>query len=115
VRVLNNEKAVLETYVLSGPIFYFDQEVKMMASSNETGVTLPIPHAYFKSVLAERDNGALHMWSFIMKNEASAEPLASFLVPTTKVEKLSGLFIWETLVGTRMENEKNKLRPMWKI
>jgi len=114
VRTLNADKKVLETYVISGPLFFFDQEVKMMKSKNKTGVTLPIPHAYFKSVLTERNTGAFNMWSFIIKNEASNEPLESFLVPTSKVEKISGLYIWETLVGSNMTREKNKVRKIWK-
>ena len=83
-------------------------------SKNKTGVTLPIPHAYFKSVLTERNTGAFNMWSFIIKNEESNEPLESFRVPTSKVEKISGLYIWETLVGSSMTREKNKVRGMWK-
>ncbi|MFT4599485.1 MAG: endonuclease G [Bacteroidia bacterium] len=114
VRKLNADPKVLETYVISGPLFFFDQEVKMMASKNKTGVTLPIPHAYFKSVLTERNTGSFNMWSFIIKNEESNEPIENFRVPTSKVEKISGLYIWETLVGSRMTGEKNKVRKMWK-
>ena len=114
VRTLNADKKVLETYVISGPLFFFDTEVKMMESKKETGVTLPIPHAYFKFILTERDSGALNMWSFIIKNEDCNEPLENYLVPTSKVEKISGLYIWETLVGTAMEREKDKVRKMWK-
>ena len=114
VRKLNDDKRVLETYVISGPIFYFDTEVKMIGAQDDNGVTLPIPHAYFKSVLTEDDRGALHMWSFIMDNEASDQPLETFSVPTTKIEKYAGLFLWERLVGTEITREKKRTRKMWK-
>jgi endonuclease G len=53
------------------------------------------------------------MWSFIMPNEASNKSLDEFLVPTTKVEQYSGLFLWERLVGTKIEREKSQIRSMW--
>ncbi len=114
VRALNDNKRVLETYVISGPIFYFDKEVKMMGAEDENGVTLPIPHAYFKSVLTENDRGTLHMWSFIMDNEASDKTLDTFLVPTIKIEQYAGIFLWERLVGTKITREKKRVRKIWK-
>ena len=113
VRKLDSQKQVFETYVICGPIFYFDTEVTVIGAEDNNGVTLPIPHAYFKSVLTENNKGALHMWSFIMPNGDSDQPLEDFLVPTTKVERLSGLFLWEYLVGTKINREKNSIRKMW--
>ena len=113
VRGLNSKDKILETYVISGPIFLFDKEVKMMKSTKKNGVTLPIPHSYFKSVLTEDKRGNLDMWSFIIPNEKSNKELKEFLVETTKIEKKSGLFLWETLVGSKISREKNNLRKMW--
>ena len=87
--------------------------VLMIGVKDDNGVTLPIPHAYFKSVLTENNRGVLHMWSFIIPNESSSKNLDTFLVPTNKVEKLSGLFLWERLVGRKIEREKSKIRKMW--
>ena len=113
VRRLNDKPKILETYVISGPLFFFDQEVKMIGSKDKNGVTLPIPHAFFKSVLTENNRGNIDMWSFLMPNEASTKPLSEFMVPTTKIEKISGLYLWESLVGTKMNREKNNTRKMW--
>lgn len=113
VRQLNAKKNIYETYVLSGPIFDFNKLVKTIGSEDTNGVTLPVPHSYFKSVLTENDRGALHMWSFIIPNEASNKPLKSFLVPTKQVEQYSGLLIWAGLVGAKIEREKSKVRRMW--
>ena len=116
VRILDSNKKVFETYVISGPLFYFDQEVVMIGGQDENiKVTLPIPHAFFKSVLTERNTGTIYMWSFIIPNKKQDDDLENFLVETSKVEKISGLFLWETLLGTKMMNKKNKIKGMWKI
>lgn len=116
VRTLNSDPKVFETYVISGPLFNFDQEVVMIGDGNENiNVTLPIPHAFFKSVLTERNTGTINMWSFIIPNKPSNDKLENFLVTTAKVEKYSGLLLWETLLGTKMTNKKNRLRKMWKL
>jgi endonuclease G len=113
VRELNERKNILETYVICGPIFYFNIEVKMIGAEDDNEVSLPIPHAFFKSILTEDNKGALCMWSFIIPNDDSHLPLEDFLVPTTKVEKLSGIFLWERLVGAKINHEKEKIRKMW--
>ena len=116
VRILDSNDKVFETYVISGPLFFFDQEVVMMGDDNEKiKVTLPIPHAFFKSVLTERNTGTINMWSFIVPNEKSDEDLENYLVETAKVEKIAGLFLWETLLGTKMMNKKNRIGKMWKL
>jgi endonuclease G len=113
IRQLNAGKKIYETYVLSGPIFDFNKTVATIGSEDDNGVTLPVPHSYFKSILTENDKGALHMWSFIIPNEVSNKTLKHFLAPTTQVEQYSGLFIWERLVGAKIEKEKSKIRKMW--
>ncbi len=115
VRKLDQQESVFETYVISGPIFYFDKDVIMMGDENEKiKVTLPIPHAFFKSILVEKNTGTINMWSFIIPNKKSSKELDEFLVETSKVEKVSGLLLWETLLGTKMINKKNKISKMWK-
>lgn len=115
VRTLDSDKKILETYVISGPLFYFDQEVRMIGDDNKKiSVTLPIPHAFFKSILVEKNTGTIKMWSFIIPNEKSDEKLDNYLVETSKLEKISGLLLWETLLGTKMMNKKNRIAKMWK-
>lgn len=115
VRRLDEKKEVFETYVICGPIFNFDEAVETIKPKKDKGVSLPIPHAYFKSVLTEDDKGKLHMWSFMIPNKESKEPLETFLQPTVKVERYAGIKLWERLVGTEIEREKAKVRPMWKV
>ena len=116
VRALDSKEKVFETYVITGPLFYFDTDVIMMGHSNEDiDVSLPIPHAFFKSILTENNTGSINMWSFIIPNKISDKSLKDFLVKTSRVEKISGLLLWDTLLGTKMIKEKNKLRKMWKL
>lgn len=115
VRQLDAQTQILETYVICGPIFNFDTPIETIGSKDKNGVTLPIPHAYFKSVLTEDNKGKLSMWSFILPNEGATKPMADFLVPTAKVEKYAGLHLWERLVGSEIEKEKSEVRAMWKI
>jgi endonuclease G len=114
IRDLDAKKEIWETYVICGPIFLFDKEVKTIGSKDDNGVSLPIPHAFFKSILTEDNRGRLHMWSFIIPNEATKKTLTDFQETTVKVEKYAGLFLWERLTGKEIEKEKNKVRPMWK-
>lgn len=115
VRDLNNNDKVFETYVISGPLFYFDKDVIMMGDDVEgIDVTLPIPHAFFKSVLCEKNTGTISMWSFIIPNKKSSKDLSDFLVKTSLVEKISGLFLWQTLLGTKMMKKKNRVSKIWK-
>lgn len=110
---LNAKKKILETYVVSGPIFYFDKEVVTIGSSDKNKVTLPVPHAYFKSILAETNTGALYLWSFIIPNEESDKELKEFLVPTTRVERFAGIKLWERLVGKKIDRAKARVKKIW--
>ncbi len=113
VRRLNNRQTIFETYVICGPIFNFDKPVEVIGADDSNEVSIPIPHAYFKSVLAENNRGTLQMWSFVMPNERSNQPLDSFLVPTIRVEQFAGIKLWERLVGRRIDREKSRVRRMW--
>ncbi len=113
VRELDAQEGIYETYVISGPIFDFDTPVARIGSQGGNGMSLPVPNAFFKSVLTEDRRGNLHMWSFVLPNEESDKPLESFLVPTTMVERLSGIFLWDRLTGQTIEHEKMSVRRMW--
>mgnify|MGYP003390081594 CR=1 FL=1 len=113
VRELDAKKEIYETYVICGPLFDFDTPVSRIGAKDGNGVSLPVPNAYFKSVLTENKKGDLEMWSFIMANEESNKPLETFLAPTALVERISGIFLWERLYGKKIDREKNSVRPLW--
>lgn len=114
VRDLNKKAKIFETYVICGPIFYFDKTVKSIGNEDDNEVTIPIPHAFFKSILVETNRGALQMWSFVLPNEEINKPLDDFLVRTMRVERLAGIKLWERLVGKKIDKEKAKIRKIWK-
>jgi endonuclease G, mitochondrial len=115
VRKLAKTRNILETYVICGPIFDFTKPVKLIGSTDNNGVTLPIPHGYFKSVLTENHRGTIRMWSFIMPHKKSSKSLDEFLVPTRRVEQYSGLVLWDRLVGTKFERAKKRTGTLWSI
>jgi len=53
------------------------------------------------------------MWSFVLSNEDSDQPLNTFLAPTALVEKLAGIKLWERLVVKKIDKEESKIRKMW--
>ncbi|MEM1145535.1 MAG: DNA/RNA non-specific endonuclease [Pseudomonadota bacterium] len=110
IRKLNDEPSVLETYVICGPVFYFDQPVECIGEADTNGVSIPVPNAYFKSVLTEGRSGKLSMWSFLMPNEELDEPIEAYQVPATKIEKYAGVKLWQNLVGSEMDLERNRVR-----
>lgn len=113
IRDLDARPKVLETYVICGPIFDFNRAVKTIGATDENGVTLPVPHSYFKSVLTENNRGALNMWSFVIPNKATNKPVEDFLVPAVVVERMAGLFLWDRLTGRKIDREKRSIRKMW--
>lgn len=114
IRELDAKKEILETYVICGPIFNFDMPILTIDPDKEKENTLPIPHAFFKSILTENDRGSLHMWSFLIPNEDTKKPLVDFLIPARKIERYSGFLLWESLMGKEIDKEKEKVRLMWK-
>ena len=113
IRELDAQEDIWETFVICGPIFYFDKPVDYIGAEDNNKVSIPIPNAYFKSVLTEDRRGNLDMWSFIMSNEKSDEDLTEFLVPTSKVEMIAGINLWELLTGTKMDKERTVKQNMW--
>lgn len=113
VRNLDANPKIFETYVICGPIFYFDRQVESIGIDDTNKVSIPVPHAFFKTILAENNRGTLHMWSFVIPNENSSQPLDKFQVSTMLVEKLAGIKLWERLVGKKIDSEKSKIRKMW--
>lgn len=113
IRELNARSNIFETYVICGPIFDFDTPVARIGTEDRNNVSLPVPNAYFKSVLTENNKGKLYLWSFILPNQESDKELSEFLVPTVLVEQMSGIFLWERLLGKTIQREKSKVRKMW--
>lgn len=107
----------LEAYVVCGPIFDINRPIKVIGDDSRSGedVVIPVPHAYFKSVLAENHRGSLKLWSFILPNENSTKDLSEFLVKTTEVERRVGLQLWDKLRGQKGDKLRNRVTKMWDL
>ena len=113
-RVLNDKKEILETYVLTTPVFYFDRKIETIGSSTDKlGIDIPVPHAFVKSVLAEDKKGKLSLWTFLMENKELTGKIEDYLVNTYDVEQLVGGRFWDRISGTDMHPQKKTPNKIW--
>lgn len=116
VRHLNAQKEILETYVLTAPVFYFDRKIETIGDkTNKYGIDVPIPHAFVKSVLAEDHRGRLKLWTFEMENKALSGKLEDYLVVTYDAEQKVGGRFWDRVAGLDLHAQKQKPGKMWKL
>ena len=113
VRELDQKEDVLETYVITGPIFDFTVPVQMIGENDENGIRIPVPSHFFKCILTELKSGQLEMWAFEMENADLDGELADYRVTTAYIEQRAGIFLWDKLTGPEIEVEKNTKRAMW--
>lgn len=114
IRKLDNQEEILETYVLTAPIFYFDRLVFTIGDKNdELGIDIPIPHAFVKSVLAEDIKGRLFLWTFLMENIDLDGEIEDYLVNTYDVEQLIGGRLWDRVSGKDLHKQKEQKGIIW--
>lgn len=116
VRSLNNKKDILETFVLTAPVFYFNKKIETIGDeTDEYGIDVPIPHAFVKSILAEDKRGRLKLWTFEMENKQLSGNLEDYLVITYDAEQKVGGRFWDRVFGSDLHNQKSKPGTMWDI
>jgi len=116
IRKLNEKSNILETYVLTAPVFYFDQKIETIGDENERyGIDVPIPHAFVKSVLAEDNKGRLKLWTFEMENKRLTGELEDYLAVTYDVEQKVGGRFWDKVAGGDLHTQKKKAGKMWSL
>jgi endonuclease G len=116
IRKLNDQKNILETYVLTSPVFYFDQKIETIGSDTEKyGIDVPVPHAFVKSVLAEDNRGRLKLWTFEMPNKKLTGNLEDYLVVTYDAEQKVGGRFWDRVAGGDLHSQKKASRKMWAL
>lgn len=114
IRTLNNQDDILETYVLTCPVFYFDKLIETIGDENDDyGIDIPIPHAFIKSVLAEDKRGKLKLWTFEMENKELEGDLEDYLVVTYDAEQIVGGRFWDRISGGDMHEQKKNPIAMW--
>lgn len=114
VRVLADKEEFAEVYSICGPLFEIGNKIEVIGENN-----VVVPHAFFKSILAERakpeSRNQLAMWSFEIPNEKTDKSLKDFLVPTAEIERRAGLQIWDRLRGEKSDKLKTKKGRMWSV
>jgi endonuclease G len=116
VRTLNAQSNILETYVLTAPVFYFNQKIETIGDENDKyGIDVPVPHAFVKSVLAEDKRGRLKLWTFEMKNKRLTGNLEDYLVVTYDAEQKVGGRFWDRVAGGDLHKQKMKPKKMWDL
>ena len=130
IRVLDAREDVLETYVLTCPVFYFGKPIERIGKEQpDFGISVPVPHAFIKSVLIEDVKGRHRVWTFMMMNPpllpepGAADPLAnrdlgSYLMKTYDVEQMVGGRFWDGISGGDMHEAKGgggKIEAMWPL
>ncbi|MCH8295147.1 DNA/RNA non-specific endonuclease [Candidatus Poribacteria bacterium] len=113
IRALDAKEEILETYVITGPIFDFNTPIEMIGENDDHGISIPVPSHFYKCVLTEERSGKLKMWAFEMKNTSLSGDLESYIVSTSYIEQRAGIFLWDNLTGPEIETEKNQIGDMW--
>ena len=114
VRKLNDQNNILETYVLTAPVFYFDRKIETIGDDTDKyGIDVPVPHAFVKSVLAEDNRGRLKLWTFEMENKKLSGELGDYLVATYDAEQKVGGRFWDRVAVGDLHSQKRKSRKMW--
>ncbi len=114
IRTLNAQDHVLETYVLTCPVFYFERQIDLIGvPEDEYGIDVPIPHAFVKSVLAEDDKGKLKLWTFEMENKELGGKIEDYLAVTYDAEQIVGGRFWDRINGSDMHDQKQKPIKIW--
>ncbi len=101
-----------EVYVVCGPLFDVGETITVLESSR-----VPVPHSFFKTIVAEPTSGKLALWSFIVPNEpapADAET-RNYLVSTEEVEMRAGLALWNRIEDLKFMNKKKRKGRMWSL
>lgn len=114
IRKLNEQKNILEVYVLTAPVFYFDQKIETIGDETDRyGIDVPVPHAFVKSVLAEDERGRLKLWTFEMENKRLTGKIEDYLVVTYDAEQKVGGRFWDRVAGGDLHSQKKKPRKIW--
>lgn len=114
IRELDARKSILETYVLTCPVFYFGEPVEMIGKDQTNfGISVPVPHAFIKSILTENKRGKHRLWTFEMPNKKLDGKPGDYLVNTYDAEQIVGGRFWDRIAGGDLHAQKRKAATMW--
>lgn len=115
VRDLDSRENIMETYVLTAPVFDFNKTIDTIGSrQNRHGIDLPVPHSFIKSVFAEHRDGSFKLWTFMIDNEEQNADLGTFLIKTYDAEQYLGGRFWDRVSGGDLHTQKKSKGDMWR-
>lgn len=88
-------------YVTTGPVFYKNKPIKTIGKNK-----VAVPHAYYKALLVYTDDEKKAI-GFLLPNEGSDKPLASYTMSIDELEDITGLDFFY-LLDDDIENELEK-------
>lgn len=114
IRELNAREGVMETYVLTAPVFDFGKVIETIGDREaKYGIDIPVPHAFVKSVFTEHKDGSFNLWTFKIGNERQDGELGDFLVKTYDAEQYVGGRFWDRVSGGDLHEQKASKGEMW--
>jgi len=114
VRELDSQEDIMETYVLTAPVFDFGKAIDTIGDREaKHGIDIPIPHGFIKSVFAEHKNGGFKLWTFKIDNEEQNGELGDYLVKTYDAEQYVGGRFWDRVSGGDLHDQKKSKGEMW--
>ena len=114
IRELDSQEDIMETYVLTAPVFDFGKAVETIGDRHsKNGIDIPIPHGFVKSVFAEHMDGGFKLWTFKIDNEKQDGELGDFLVKTYDAEQYIGGRFWDRVSGGDLHDQKKSRGEMW--
>lgn len=114
IRELDSSDEVMETYVLTAPVFDFGRVIETIGDRQaKHGIDIPIPHAFVKSVFVEYDDGGFKLWTFKIDNDEQSGELSEFLIKTYDAEQYVGGRFWDRVSGGDLHSQKKSKGEMW--
>lgn len=114
IRELDSHDDIMETYVLTAPVFDFGKVIETIGDRKAThGIDVPIPHGFVKSVFAEHKDGGFKLWTFKIDNEEQTGDLGKFLIKTYDAEQYVGGRFWDRVSGGDLHEQKRNPGKMW--
>jgi len=114
IRDLDEQKDIMETYVLTAPVFDFGKVIETIGDRQaKHGIDIPIPHGFIKSVFAEHKSGGFKLWTFKIDNEEQDGDLDSFLIKPYDAEQYVGGRFWDRVSGGDLHDQKRVPGKMW--
>jgi len=114
IRDLDSRDNILETYVLTAPVFDFGKVIESIGDrQSQNGIDIPIPHAFVKSVFTEHKNGGFKLWTFRIENKKQDGDLGDYLIKTYDAEQYVGGRFWDRVSGGDLHEQKAQKGTMW--